>query len=397
MTTQMNPFEGMSKDQQRQPVSGSTNGALNTSNMTIDTFMAAIRRLESGSYQGNYAAVGRMVRGDRAIGAYQIMSRYWDKWAAAAGIAGADWRDPVAQDHVARHVMSKYYERFKNWDLVALAWYAGGSTAQKVLDRGYAGPQSINNPGIRQYVEEVSQYATEAQAKDILPKQGYGPIPTMSQSASGWIFPVAGAATWSRGSWMPNEKTHRDRFHPAIDIYAEAGTPIVSPISGVVQQTKKTNIGGNTVRVLGDDGYTYYFAHMQDAAVVGAGQRINSGQFLGYVGNTGSASTTDPHLHFSMVDDRKREVNPISWLEAAVMGGGAMAQGYTMDDFGAQKPEGIELRPLGQEAPTKQGALTQLLGTLADKVAGGSRDPSLWRKYGEMSQDDYESTTLETP
>jgi len=388
----LDPFSGTPRQTSGQRASTSSG---QNEPITIDTFMAGIRRLESGSFQGNYSAVGRPVRGDRAIGAYQIMSRYWDSWASAAGIPGASWSDPVAQDHVARHVMQQYYDRFQNWDLVALAWYAGASTARKVLQRGYNGPESIQSAGIRQYVTEAMGHTTEAQRKGILPKQAYGTQPTMQQSSNGWVFPVAGAATWSQGSWMPNTKTHRGRNHPAVDIYAEAGTPIVAPVSGTVQATTRSTIGGYTARILGADGLTYYFAHMRDAASVGAGQKINAGQYIGFVGNSGSAASTSPHLHFSIRAAGKSVVNPVSFLEAATKGGGAFP-GYSLDDFDGNQSQLGPIDPNGSTPKTRQGALTTMLTNLSDKIAGGSRDPSLFQKYG-MVQDDYQSSTVETP
>lgn len=383
----LNPFAGTP----RQSQSGER-ASFQPSEITIDTFMAGIRRLESGSFQGDYSAVGRPVRGDRAIGAYQIMSRYWDDWTKAAGIPGANWKDPTAQDHVARYVMQSYYDRFKNWDLVALAWYAGASTARKVLQRGYEGPESINNPGIRQYVTEVKDYTAEAQRKGIIPKQGYGPTPTLQQSAGGWMFPVAGPATWSRGSWMPDRNTHRGRKHPAIDIYAERGTPIVSPVAGTVEATNRSPIGGFTVRIRGIDGMAYYFAHMNEAAVVGAGQKINAGQHIGFVGNTGSASTTSPHLHFSIRDATSGAINPVSFLEAAVMGGGAFS-GYSVDDYAGNESQLGQLRKDGSTPKTRQGYLTTLLTNLSNKVAGGERDLSEYDQYDEATN----QQMMETP
>ncbi len=64
------------------------------------------------------------------------MSRNWDSWASQAGIAGADWRDPAAQDHVARYKMLQYFQTYGNWDLVAIAWFGGPGRANQARDRG---------------------------------------------------------------------------------------------------------------------------------------------------------------------------------------------------------------------------------------------------------------------
>lgn len=135
----------------------------------LKTFMAATRRLESGSFEGNYSAQGRVIpSGNRALGAYQIMSHLWDYMASRAGYSGANWRDNSIQDKVAAHQMRSYYDALKNWQLVAVAWYAGGSRAKKVLDRYGSGATnaqiaSVLGSSIADYAEKVAvRYAGEA-------------------------------------------------------------------------------------------------------------------------------------------------------------------------------------------------------------------------------------------
>lgn len=129
----------------------------------LGSFMAATRRLESGSFGGNYSALGRLVKGDRAQGAYQIMSKNWPSWSSAAGIPGADWRDPAAQDRVAAHQMSEYHRRFNgDWWRVALAWFAGGSVAQHTMDHGYRTSNDIKDAGLREYVQKIENWQNQA-------------------------------------------------------------------------------------------------------------------------------------------------------------------------------------------------------------------------------------------
>ena len=140
----------------------------------LATFMAATRRQESGSFQGNYEAMGVPVYGvpgipdgNRAIGAYQIMASNWLNWAAQAGISGASWTDPTAQDHVARYMMTKYYEQFGSWELVSVAWYGGPGAAQRVFDAyGYTATlsqiQSTLGSDIGGYSSSVMGHAFDA-------------------------------------------------------------------------------------------------------------------------------------------------------------------------------------------------------------------------------------------
>lgn len=84
--------------------------------------------------------------------------------------------------------------------------------------------------------------------------------------------------------------------HPAADIFAPKGSPIYAPVGGSTY-TGSDGKGGNWAVQRGDDGRAYYFAH---GDVPFASGRVERGQQIGEVGNTGNASATAPHLHFAI-------------------------------------------------------------------------------------------------
>lgn len=118
----------------------------------LDAFMAGIRRLESGN---NYMATGPMTDGmGQALGAYQIMSANWQSWANQAGLAGADWRDPDAQDAVARHKMTQYYNQYQDWGAVAVAWFAGPGKVDDYLEgRELGNVKDVLGTSVPDYVD----------------------------------------------------------------------------------------------------------------------------------------------------------------------------------------------------------------------------------------------------
>jgi murein DD-endopeptidase MepM/ murein hydrolase activator NlpD len=92
-------------------------------------------------------------------------------------------------------------------------------------------------------------------------------------------------------------KSKRMHFHSGIDIVARKGTPIVSGESGKVSFTGWRRGYGLVVIVDHSDGLQTVYAHCSKVAVK-AGQTVNSGQRIAYVGSTGVA--TGSHLHFEV-------------------------------------------------------------------------------------------------
>jgi murein DD-endopeptidase MepM/ murein hydrolase activator NlpD len=90
------------------------------------------------------------------------------------------------------------------------------------------------------------------------------------------------------------------RHHEGIDIFAQRGTPVLSSTEGIVLQVGTNRLGGQVVWVLGPGGQRHYYAHLDRYGDVRAGMRVRPGTVLGYVGNTGNAATTPPHLHYGI-------------------------------------------------------------------------------------------------
>src|SRR5690349_23620763 len=104
------------------------------------------------------------------------------------------------------------------------------------------------------------------------------------------------------------------RLHEGQDIFAPKGTPILSATSGMVYNIGENNLGGQTVSVIGAGGRVYYYAHL-DAYARGLqiGDPVNTRTVLGYVGTTGNAQGTPPHLHFGIYTS-SGAINPLPLL-----------------------------------------------------------------------------------
>jgi murein DD-endopeptidase MepM/ murein hydrolase activator NlpD len=91
------------------------------------------------------------------------------------------------------------------------------------------------------------------------------------------------------------------RRHEGQDIFAAKGTPILSATNGFIYKIGENNLGGQTVSVIGSGGRIYYYAHLDSYAKgIAVGDRVSKRTVLGFVGNTGNAQGTPPHLHFGI-------------------------------------------------------------------------------------------------
>lgn len=91
------------------------------------------------------------------------------------------------------------------------------------------------------------------------------------------------------------------RTHEGTDIFAARGTPVYAAAPGYVLRTGTNALGGNIVFTIGAGGVRYYYAHLDAVAKgIAFGTPVTVDTVLGFVGNTGNAEQTPPHLHFGM-------------------------------------------------------------------------------------------------
>ena len=113
-------------------------------------------------------------------------------------------------------------------------------------------------------------------------------------------FPVSGRDSRAVKSFFGADRDAGARRHHGIDIFAPRGTPVLAAARGTVRSIRPNNLGGNVVWLSDSErGQTLYYAHLDSHNVV-AGQSVDIGDTLGFVGNTGNARTTSPHLHFGV-------------------------------------------------------------------------------------------------
>jgi murein DD-endopeptidase MepM/ murein hydrolase activator NlpD len=122
------------------------------------------------------------------------------------------------------------------------------------------------------------------------------PVQARVRLANDWGFPRSG-----------------ERFHEGNDLFAPRGAPVIAVVSGIVTQ-RTGSIGGRQVKLVGDDGVSYYGTHLDS---FGRSGRVSQGTVIGYVGSSGNARGSAPHLHFEVHPGGGAAVNPYPRIAAA--------------------------------------------------------------------------------
>ena len=123
-----------------------------------------------------------------------------------------------------------------------------------------------------------------------------------------WLCPVQGSRHFA-DSW--GQPRPGERRHEGTDVFAHRGTPVVANVAGVVEQVSGAR-AGRAYYLRGEDGNTYYGAHLD---TVSASGRVERGDRIGTVGSTGNAKGTTPHLHFEIKPGGGTPVNPFPTLD----------------------------------------------------------------------------------
>ncbi len=133
---------------------------------------------------------------------------------------------------------------------------------------------------------------------------------TLAIPGGGWACPVRGSRVDFADGW--GHPRPGGRRHVGTDMFAFRGTAVVASVSGILEHASGRR-AGLAYRLRGDDGNTYYGAHLH--SLVARRGRIKRGELIGTVGSTGNAMGTTPHLHFEIHPGRGGPVNPIYTLK----------------------------------------------------------------------------------
>ena len=184
---------------------------------------------------------------------------------------------------------------------------AAGSDVDAIIDR----LEDLNG--------KVIAARADSEAKAAAAQNGLRGVGTAAAirpvAISGFAFPVAEPHNFISSFGFPRSG---GRLHQGNDIFAPYGTPLFACERGIVTRMGTDSLGGIKLWITGESGTSYYYAHLSAFALgVVDGTIVEPGTVVGFVGNTGNAITTPPHLHFEIHPNGGPAIDPYPILKAA--------------------------------------------------------------------------------
>jgi hypothetical protein len=156
------------------------------------------------------------------------------------------------------------------------------------------------------------------------PKPHLGDDPltvTPRLGVSGYVFPVAGDSSYvdTYGAFRGDVPGN---WHHGDDIFAAVGTPVVAVADGTLNRVGWERLGGWRLWVRDSMRNEFYYAHLSGYSPLALhSKHVQAGDVIGFIGNTGDAFTTSPHLHFEVHPhqllklDYNGAVNPTGYVD----------------------------------------------------------------------------------
>lgn len=177
--------------------------------------------------------------------------------------------------------------------------------------------------------EGLSKSWTRERLPGADPSEVEAPLLLPGRAAPDLVFPVVGEHTLTRSFGDPRSGGRRS--HEGVDILADKGAPVVAVADGVVRWLQNES-GGRccAVSLVHDGGWRTRYLHLDNdtpgtddgrrvgiAPGIEPGVRVRQGDLLGWVGDSGNAEATVPHLHFELRLADGTPLDPFRRLEGA--------------------------------------------------------------------------------
>ena len=201
------------------------------------------------------------------------------------------------------------------------------------------------------------------------------------------VFPVYGPSSFGDTYGAARASVG---WHHGEDIFAPLGAPVLAVTDGTIFSVGWNRVGGNRLWLRDTAGNQFYYAHLSAFSPLAVnGRRVQAGDVIGFVGTTGDAEGTPPHLHF--------EIHPVSLLymgyDGAIRAAPYLRAWQRLEDV--RFTTAVALAELGFALPVAPGSAAPrpgaiLLGVSDISSASGLDPAALERALTDsMSAEDY--------
>lgn len=182
-------------------------------------------------------------------------------------------------------------------------------------------------------------------------------------------FPVAGVAKYSH-DWLFPRYGPGFRFHHGTDVFAPFGTPLRAIVDGRLE-AKSSSLGGLTVKLFTEDGTYFYYAHLSalpDGFV--NGMTVETGDIVGYIGDSGNAKGGSPHLHLGVYPKGGGPTDPKPLLDQFLADAAEALPGIVEQVRSSARPPAAG--PTDAPRPPRSLLATSLLRPMTERTASAA-------------------------
>jgi hypothetical protein len=124
--------------------------------------------------------------------------------------------------------------------------------------------------------------------------------PSLGYKSRHYVFPVDGGASYT-DTYGANRSDIYDGWHHGDDLFAPLGTPLLAVANGTLTLVGWNAVGGWRLWLTDNKGNSFYYAHLSGySSRILHNRHVRAGQVIAFLGRTGDAFTTTPHLHFEV-------------------------------------------------------------------------------------------------
>ena len=186
---------------------------------------------------------------------------------------------------------------------IAVAFAAATRPVAKPRTRHHTSPSTHHSHRSGATRTKQTKSSGKTKTKPRHRKQKSHPVkvtPPLGFPSTHYVFPIDGGASYV-DTYGADRNDVPGGWHHGDDLFAPLGTPVVAVANGTLSLIGWESLGGWRLWLTDADGNSFYYAHLAGYSPwILHHPHVRAGEVLGFLGRTGDAFTTTPHVHFEI-------------------------------------------------------------------------------------------------